>query len=721
MDIATLAYKVDSSGLVKGTQELDKHAAAAKRTEGATAKLEKDWGRMDRQARKAEGGIRSLNREFDQLTRGLRTGNVASMSAAMSGLGQAAIAAAGPLGYLAATAGAVALAYDRGAREALAFERALILTGNRADTTSQALADMAARFDALSGVTTASAAKGILEVASAGTYTRAEIELVTEAALKMSQASGESFGAVARHFQALRKDPVRALLDLNEQLNFVTPKLYEQVRALEESGNHAGAAALAMKSYADMIGERTPRVLENLGYVEQAWRGIKGAATEAWDAIIGIGRAPTSSALGESIKQMEAMLRTMPGGSSASPMQIAQRRRLERELAHARSLLAQRGVDEGLASGGASGILDSQAARREREEEGMRRLQRMFGARHAQMPDFTGNAAAELQKLVEAEHKARDAFEQRAAVLAGPLADANYRYAVDLQQLRDLADEGGVAARTLAEAEANLTRQHETSLAAIERRLNPAGELIRSMEAELALMKMSHVDRELAIRLRHLDADATEEQVSALRRLIQEQGSQQDLIKQMDALRYAGSDLMTEWATGAEKFGDALESSLKQLHRQLTQIAMDRMIQQLLGSFGTSEAGAVGGWLSNLFGGGRRHGGPVRRDRMYEVNEGGIPELLDTPHGRYLLPGSHGNVTPLSHAAPVAGGSSAPMQVIINNSAPGVRAEAREERMPNGDGSELRRLVVSVIADDLASGGKSLAALKARTGIKDLV
>lgn len=331
-----------------------------------------------------------------------------------------------------------------------------------------------------------------------------------------------------------------------------------------------------------------------------------------------------------------------------------------------------------------------------------------------------GATADALRELEEAQAKAREGFVSMSMALAGPVAEASYRYAVELQRLRDLAEEGGVAATALAEAEANLARQHEANMEAIERRLNPVGELIRSMEAELALMKMSHADRELAIRLRHLDADATDKQVSALRRLIQEQEEQRDLIAQLDAVRYAGSELMTEWTTGAKSFGDALEDSLKRLHRQLTQIAMDRMIQQLLGGFGTSDTGSLGGWLAGLFGGGRRHGGPVRRDRMYEVNEGGIPELLDTPQGRYLLPGSHGNVTPLAQAAPARGGSSAPMQVIVNNNAP-VRVEAREERMPMGDGNELRRLVINVVSDDLANGGQLAKAGKSRFGWKETV
>ena len=51
MDIATLAYRVDSSDLGKATVELDKKTAAAKRAETASGRLMRAWQGMIRPLR----------------------------------------------------------------------------------------------------------------------------------------------------------------------------------------------------------------------------------------------------------------------------------------------------------------------------------------------------------------------------------------------------------------------------------------------------------------------------------------------------------------------------------------------------------------------------------------------------------------------------------------------------------------------------------------------
>ncbi|MBB6573539.1 hypothetical protein [Xanthomonas arboricola] len=61
---------------------------------------------------------------------------------------------------------------------------------------------------------------------------------------------------------------------------------------------------------------------------------------------------------------------------------------------------------------------------------------------------------------------------------------------------------------------------------------------------------------------------------------------------------------------------------------------------------------AGGGWMS--FGGGRANGGPVAPGSLYEVGEGGDPELFQQGGRSYLIPGNRGQVVP---AAPMASGA----------------------------------------------------------------
>src|SRR5690606_7856676 len=66
------------------------------------------------------------------------------------------------------------------------------------------------------------------------------------------------------------------------------------------------------------------------------------------------------------------------------------------------------------------------------------------------LPDFASGAADELRATIEAVAGARREFEAWAAQLSGPVADANYQFAVDMEKLNELARKGEVSAQDLA-------------------------------------------------------------------------------------------------------------------------------------------------------------------------------------------------------------------------------------------------------------------------------
>lgn len=213
--------------------------------------------------------------------------------------------AAGGLGV---ALGAVALAAYQGAQEMPAYERALILSGNAAGETGDRLAAMAGRIDGVVG-TQAQAAALLTTIAGSGKVAADNIEEFTIAALKMERAGGPAAEKTAEAFIALGKDPLTATLKLNEGVNFLTARVYEQIKALVEQGRTTDAAAVAQKAYADAMTARTPQLEATLGTLERAWRSVKSAAAEAWDAMLSIGRqAPLDSQIqrqADTVKQLE--------------------------------------------------------------------------------------------------------------------------------------------------------------------------------------------------------------------------------------------------------------------------------------------------------------------------------------------------------------------------------------------------------------------------------
>lgn len=195
-----------------------------------------------------------------------------------------------PLTLAAAAAAALAYGFFKGAEEAQAFNKALVLTGNAAGSSVSQLTAMAERMDAL-GTTQARATEGLVEFVNAGVKGAAGLERYTLAAINLEKVGGPAIKDTAKAFADLGKDPLQAAIKLDEATNFLTRSTYEQIKSLTEQGRATDAAKVAQDAYADSIEQRTPAVLEKLGAVERAWRAIKAGAAEAADnAIFSIGR-----------------------------------------------------------------------------------------------------------------------------------------------------------------------------------------------------------------------------------------------------------------------------------------------------------------------------------------------------------------------------------------------------------------------------------------------
>lgn len=194
-----------------------------------------------------------------------------------------------------ASIGALIAAYNQGAQEADAFNRAVVMTGNAAGVNAGQLAEMARSIDGVVG-TQAQAAEALAALVSTGRVAGASLEQVGTAVVNMARNMGMSIADAAKQFAELGKDPLTASERLNESYRYLTLATYNQITALIEQGREADAAAAAQQAFADAMNSRSGQLEQNLGYIERAWRGIKDAAKEAWDSMRGIGRQDTPEA-----------------------------------------------------------------------------------------------------------------------------------------------------------------------------------------------------------------------------------------------------------------------------------------------------------------------------------------------------------------------------------------------------------------------------------------
>ncbi|MCL5535750.1 tape measure protein [Enterobacter kobei] len=131
-----------------------------------------------------------------------------------------------------------------------------------------------------------------------------------------------------------------------------------------------------------------------------------------------------------------------------------------------------------------------------------------------------------------------------------------------------------------------------------------------------------------------------------------------------------------------------------------------------IASMGTAAAiglGAVAGVIGANLLGKRKNGGPVTAGGMYQVGEGGMPEIYQASTGKqYMIPGDNGRV--ISNKEMTAGGGGGVVINIQNYTSSSVDAQAGTDA--NGG------LTVDVIVADLNNGGPISNAITSNMKVK---
>ncbi|MFT0663613.1 tape measure protein [Enterobacter hormaechei subsp. xiangfangensis] len=134
-------------------------------------------------------------------------------------------------------------------------------------------------------------------------------------------------------------------------------------------------------------------------------------------------------------------------------------------------------------------------------------------------------------------------------------------------------------------------------------------------------------------------------------------------------------------------------------------------IMSSIASFGGAVAIGIGAMAGILaLSGKRKNGGPVSAGGMYQVGEGGMPEIYQASTGKqYMIPGDNGKV--ISNKDMTSGvGGGAPVLNIYNYSSASVDAQATQ----NGDGSWTLEAFIA----DMNNGGLASQAITSNLNVK---
>lgn len=131
-----------------------------------------------------------------------------------------------------------------------------------------------------------------------------------------------------------------------------------------------------------------------------------------------------------------------------------------------------------------------------------------------------------------------------------------------------------------------------------------------------------------------------------------------------------------------------------------------------IGSFGGAAVIGIGALIAGMalaggLAGKRKNGGPVSAGSMYQVGEGGMPEIYQASSGKqYMIPGDNGSVISNKDMTSSAGGSGGVVINIQNYTSATVDAQANN----TGGG-----VTIDVIVADLNQGGPIRQAITRNT------
>lgn len=515
--------------VVRLALELAKYKGEWKEAEAATKQGVQQVEQTTGQATKAA----------DQLTEALKRqtgafGDAADTatdmaSAARVATGASAVLTVG-LGAVAAAVGVVTAAWVQGQRQQQQINDALLLTGNYAALVSGQLDQMAVSVASNIGGSVASARQVLAGLTATGRFTKESLHQVGEAVQLVARFSGQTSDEVLKHFAGMSDGVAKWAAKSNEAYHFLDIATYRYIQQLEEQGRKQEAMRVTSEALSRHLGGE---LTQNLGTLDRLWDKLKTSASNAWDAMRGVGRAETvQDRLDAANRAVDAAIRryeqakaggsAMLGGGTAFELSNSPSKALadartaqgvtqsdviqERRLAENRSQLSQ-------ASEAAIKAEEKLQAIRDRARQGAMTDSEQLQTKIKEIRQLgvtAGWTAATIDELVKLEEKAaasrksrKDPAQQeieRQKQLVAELAGLSTTFAADWDRLTRMHQAGALSVQQLTEAQAALLAKQPAIRANMKAE---ADELERLQRADIAAGKareehLSSLDKGLA-------------------------------------------------------------------------------------------------------------------------------------------------------------------------------------------------------------------------------
>lgn len=228
---------------------------------------------------------------------------------ALKGVSSALLGMVNPYTVAAAAVGLVVYAWYDAEQQAQAYTKALVLSRNEAAATTLTLVTMAQKTSDALQVAAGVGAEAAQAVGSNGKIAAQNLQDVANAAVAMKEISGQALDETIAMYAKLAEDPVKGMQKLNEQVNFMTLALYEQVKALQEQGRNQDAVTVITRAAADETVMALARVRASQNPVIRGFKDLWVEATKAWSAMqVNVGLGPAAAQMQQLVAENQREL-----------------------------------------------------------------------------------------------------------------------------------------------------------------------------------------------------------------------------------------------------------------------------------------------------------------------------------------------------------------------------------------------------------------------------
>jgi lambda family phage tail tape measure protein len=237
-----------------------------------------------------------------------------------------------------ATVAAMTAGFVEGELETVRFGHALQMSGGYAGITAGQFNTMAEVIGREVPGSIGEARAAMIALIRTGAVSGEALFAVTRAAVLFGQVTGEKSAKVIADFAKMSDGVAKWAANANRSYHFLSLAQYDYIAQLEQQGHKEKAEEVTANALYRSLGENAPK---NLGYLMEAWYGVRDAIVATWDALKNVGRAQT---LSDKIAQIDLQLK---GGGMANRLNpfrqqglLAERAKLEAEMQQHRKAAA---------------------------------------------------------------------------------------------------------------------------------------------------------------------------------------------------------------------------------------------------------------------------------------------------------------------------------------------------------------------------------------------